>query len=135
MNLANVMDELGSALTDIEGLRVYPYWNAGTISPPCAVVGWPDPITFDMTMARGADRQTMPIHILVGKVDARTARDLLAQYIDGSGTTSLKEAIESYEATSYDSARVMQGTVGVIQVGAVDYLSVTFDVDVVGRGA
>lgn len=54
MNLAAVMDELGAALGTIPGLRVFPYW-ADRITPPAAVVGWPDPLTYDATMRRGSD--------------------------------------------------------------------------------
>ena len=134
INLADVMDDLGTALAAVDGLRVMPYW-ADRISPPAAVVAWPDPLTYDTTMVRGADRQSVPVHLLVGKVDARTSRDALARFIDGGGEASVKEAIESYEATAYDSARVTQCAVSVMTVAAVDYLAATFTVDIIGTGA
>lgn len=77
------MDELGDVLATIEGLRVYPF-SADRIVPPAAVVAWPDEYNFDAAMTRGADRLTVPVTILAGKIDARSARNTLAAYVNGS---------------------------------------------------
>lgn len=134
MNLAGVMDDLGSALETIEGLRVFPYWT-DRLTPPAAIVGWPEPLTFDATFGRGSDRTEIPIYVAVGKVDARSARDTMARYADGSGTHSVKAAVEAFDATAYDSARVIRVEFDVLTVAAVDYLSATFFVDITGSGA
>lgn len=134
MNLADVMDELGEALATIDDLRVFPYW-ADRVTPPAAVVAWPDPLTYDSTMARGADRQEIPVIIVVGKIDARTARNALAKYAEGSGASSVKQAIDSYEATSWDSARVVRAEFGVFVIAGNQYLGITFYVDIIGQGA
>lgn len=134
MNLADAMDELGDALATISGLRVFPYW-ADRVQPPAAVVGWPDPLTYDATFGRGSDEVTLPITVLVGKVDARSARDQLAAYADGSGASSVKAVIEAHEATSYDSARVTRAEFGVMPVAGTEYLAATFYVDLTGTGA
>lgn len=134
MNLADVMDDLGAACEQIDGLRVYPYW-ADTLTPPAAVVVWPDPMTYDETMARGGDRAEMRLYVIAGRVDARSARDTLARYVDGSGTHSIKQAVESYTATAYDTARVMRAEFENIIVGRVEYLSALFYIDVMGKGA
>ena len=134
MNLADVMDDLGSALETIPDLRVFPYW-ADRVSPPAAVVTWPDPLTYDETMTRGSDRMTVPIIVMVGKVDARSTRDAAGQYADGSGTHSVKAALESFTATAYDTVRVERAEFGVIIVAAVELLSITFYVDVFGQGS
>lgn len=134
MLLSAVMDDLGAALGQINGLRVFPYW-ADRIAPPAAVVTWPDPLTFDAAMGRGGDRCEVPVIVLVGKVDARTSRDLLARYADGSGPQSVKRAIEEYEATAYASARVMRAEFEVMSVASLDYMAATFRVDIVGTGA
>lgn len=133
MNVAEVMDELGSALGTIPGLRVLPYW-ADSITPPSAIVGFPDPLTFDSTYARGMDQQTFPVHVCVGNADARTSRDVVAKYANGSGEYSVKAAIDGHEPTAYDSARVDRAEFGVITVGGTDYLTATFYVDVIGTG-
>lgn len=134
MNLAGCMDDLAAALGRIPDLRVFPYW-ADAVTPPAAVVAWPDPLTYDSTMVRGADTAEIPIHVFVGKVDARTARDLLARYADGSGDYSVKQAIEGRKATAYDVARVNRAEFAVSTVGGTDLLAATFYIDITGRGA
>jgi hypothetical protein len=135
MNLGDVMDDLAAALGTIDGLRVFPYW-ADRISPPAAVVAWPDPLTYDAAMARGADRAEIPVIVLAGRVDARSARDVLGRYCDGAGAHSVKAAVDGYDtATAYDSARVMRVEFGTIIVSAIDYLAATFYIDVIGKGA
>lgn len=134
MNLAEVMDDLGAALETIDGLRVFPYW-AARITPPAAVVGWPDPLTYDTTQVRGSDRVELPIHVLVGQVDQRSARDVLAAYAAGSGPRSVKAAIEGHQAQAYDTVRVMRCEFSSIPVAAVEYLAATFIIDITGPGA
>lgn len=134
MNLADTMDDLGAALGTIDGLRVHPYW-ADRITPPAAIVELPEELTYDATMARGGDRIGLTVTVAVSRVDARSARDRIAQYADGSGATSVKTVIESYEATAYHSARVRQAEFGVVTFNAVEYLAARFSVDIIGRGA
>jgi hypothetical protein len=133
VNLGNVMDELGTALEAIDGLRVHPYY-ADRITPPSAVVAWPD-IDYDATFGRGADRLTVPVYVLVGKVDARSSRDRLAVYLDGGDTKSVKAALEGGTYTACDSVRVTSATVESIEVAAVEYLGGVFQVDIIGQGS
>lgn len=133
MNLADAMDELAAALAPIEGLRVFPYWT-DRITPPAAIVGWPDPLTFDATFGRGSDKVEFPLHVAVGKFDARSSRDQMAKYADGSGEFSVKAAIESHTPAAYDSARVTRVEFDVLTVAEVDYLAATFYIDITGRG-
>lgn len=133
MNLGDVMDEIGTVLETIDGLRVFPYW-ADRITPPAAVVAWPDPVTYDATMARGADQMTLPLFVLVGRFDARTTRDRLAVYLDGSGASSVKAVLEAHTYTSCDSVRVASATVDSYTVAAVDYLGAEFSLDIFGTG-
>lgn len=136
MNLGNVMDDLGMGLGLIDGLRVHPYW-ATQISPPAAIIGWPDPLSFDSTMGRGGDRIDLPIYVLVGKIDARSSRDQLSRYLAGSGGDSIKAALEresGWSHHSFHSCRVKSAQVEVMTVAAVDYLAATFRVDIIGGG-
>ncbi len=134
MNLADVMDDLGAALARIDGLRVFPY-SADKVSPPAAVVLWPERIDYDATATRGGDRLAVPLAVLVGRVDQRSARDALARYMDGSGPSSIKAAVEAHEPTAYDSARVKAATPDSFTSGGVDYIGALFAVDIIGRGA
>lgn len=137
MNLADVMDDLAAALRRVEGLRVFAYTEQD-VSPPAAVVFWPDTITYDAAMGRGADTIALPVGVLVGELSSRSARDDLAAYLDGSGPRSVKAAIEGYDdqATSYSYARVASAAPGTYQsVGSVDYLGATFTINIVGKGS
>jgi hypothetical protein len=134
VNVADVMDELGDALDTISGLRVFPYW-VDKVSPPAAIVGFPEELTYDATYGRGSDSITLPIIVVVGRVNARSTRDRVAQYTDGTGMTSAKTAIESHSATSYDSARVERVEFGTASIGGTEYLAATFHVDITGSGA
>lgn len=134
MIIADVMDELGAALDTITGLNVYPFW-ADRIAPPAAVVAWPDPYNFDSTFQRGADTAVFPVSILVGKVDARSARNELSRYADGSGSASVKAVLESAVYTAVDSVRVQSAEFGVTTVNGVDYLTAIFQVETIGSGS
>ena len=134
MDLFDVSTDLGAALGTIDGLRIFPYW-AEKITPPAAVVEWPESIAYDATMMRGADRLTLPVLVAVGKADMRSAWEQLAAYADGSGSSSVKTAIERHAPISYDSARVTRVEFGITVVASVDYLAATFTVDLIGSGA
>lgn len=134
MNLGAVMDELGDALAGIDGLRVFPYW-AELVTPPAAIVGWPDPITFDGTMARGMDQMVFPVWVIVGNVDARSSRDTLASFLNGSGPSSVKARLDGGLYAACDSVRVAQARIESISIASIEYLAAHLDVEVTGRGA
>lgn len=133
MNVASVMTGLGSRLSTITGLRVFSY-APDTLSPPAAVVALPESIEFDSTMARGADRMSIPMHLLVGRVSDRSSTTELAAYLSGTGTKSIKAAIEGDRTLSgsCDSARVTEAATLIMQVSGNDYLAATFTIDVIG---
>jgi hypothetical protein len=133
MNLADLMDEIGDALDTITGLRVY-RWPAAEITPPAAIVTYPERIEFDGTYRRGMDRVTIPVIVVAGRASERAARDNLARYCDGSGATSVKAAVDGHTYTVADSVRVTQIEFDVFTMNGADYVSATFDIDVVGLG-
>lgn len=133
MILSDVMDEVGEALEVIDGLRAFPYWQ-DKISPPAVVVAWPDSYSFDQTMGRGSDQIVLPVTVIVGRADARTSRDRLAQYVAGSGAASVKAAIESHTPTSFDSARVRSVEFGAVTNASITYLAAIFDIEIFGPG-
>jgi hypothetical protein len=132
IDVAAVMDGMGGALAEIAGLRVYDY-PADQVAVPAAIVALPESLEYDSTMARGADRGTFQVFVVVGKVSARGSRDVLAPYLSGTGTKSLKAALESDRTLggAASSIRVTTASVEVITVGAVDYLGALFSVDVI----
>lgn len=133
MNLNDVRTELGTALATISGLNTFPFY-VDRVTPPAAVVAWPDPYSYDSTFGRGSDTATFPVVVLVGKVDAESAAAELGAYCDGSGDRSVKAVIEAHTPTAYDSARVESVEFAVVTSAGVEYLSATFNVHVIGNG-
>lgn len=134
MIISDIMDELGVALARVEGLRVFPY-SVARITPPAAVVLWPETIRYDQTMGRGSDRVTLPVIILVGRTDDRSARDTLSVYLDGYGASSVKTVVEAHNTTRWDSATVTTATPDAFQSAGVEYIGAQFEIDIFGTGA
>lgn len=134
VNVALVMDQVAAALDTIVGLRVFAY-GAKSLPPPAAMVGWPDPYTYDSTMGRGSDSLTLPVYVVVGNVSAKTARDRLGAYADGSGTKSVKVAVEAFTYTACDTVRVKSCEFGTLTVAGTEFLAATFQIDVEGTGS
>ena len=93
MDLATIMDEVKARLDTIDGLHCYGH-PADNVHPPAAVVTYPEEYLFDASYGRGSDRLTLPVVVLVGRPEAATSRDLLAEYVAGSGPKSIKAVLE-----------------------------------------
>jgi len=132
LDLNAVMDAIGARLVGVTGLRVYDY-AADAASPPAAVVSLPEIVEYDVVGGRGADRVVIPVMVLVGRVSDRAARDQIAQYVSGTGASSVKTAIEGgtgdLGAVAH-TVRVTEARIDVVTIGQVDYLGASFDVEV-----
>lgn len=135
MNLASVMDAIGTRLDTITGLRVFKFPPDGTISPPAAIVSYPLEYEFDSSYARGSDRMSLPVIVLVGKVSDRKSRDQLGAFCDGSGSSSVKAVVEAGTYTAFDTVRVASVEFDVISVAAVEHAAATFTLDIIGPGS
>jgi hypothetical protein len=133
MDLAAVMAEMGTKLDAIPGLNVKPY-TADNITAPAAIVELPDTYTFDETFGRGSDSMSLMVTVAVAKVDAKNAHTQLAKYANGSGTYSVKAALEAGSNSAYDTLRVSGITFGQVKFASVAYLAAIFSVDVFGSG-
>lgn len=89
---SNVRDGLKTRLQTISGLRVYDL-IPDTVSPPAAVVGQLD-FTFDINNARGLDQANCDVLVIVQRLSERVAQDKLDAFLAGSGSGSIKAAIE-----------------------------------------
>lgn len=123
IDLNPVMDAIGVRLLTISGLRVYDY-AADSISVPAAVVALPT-IEFDVTKARGVDRGTFPVHVLVSRVSDRASRDKANTLVG-----SVKTAMDGTLGGIVHAARVVDTTYSEMQVAGVDYLAATVNVEV-----
>jgi hypothetical protein len=133
MILRDVMDDLGEALKTIPGLRVKPY-NEQRVMAPMAMVSLPRVYRYDATFDRGSDDIEVPIVVMVGRIDAESARNALGPYVDPTGPESVKHAIEHHPSTVWDIAHVMDVQFLVMSVSSLEYLTATFRVRVVGKG-
>lgn len=133
LDLNAVMDGLGVRLATISGLRVFDY-PTDQLEPPAAVVGLPTEIAYDYSKARGFDRATFPVFVVVGGAFARAARDALGPYLAGSGPQSIKAAIEG-DRTLAGACATLGVAVGRsdgsgITVNGVRYTGAIFEVEV-----
>lgn len=133
MNLGAVMKELGQALQRVPGVTVYPY-AAQRVTPPAAIVSFPESIEYDTTMARGADRMTIPIVLVAAAITAENMLLTIEKYVDGGdiATHGVKQILENTRYTAMDSVRVVSVEFGQITIAATDFLGATFSVDVIG---
>lgn len=123
------MDAIGTRLGTINGLRVYDY-PADNVAVPAAVVSHPDTITYDVTYARGCDMATVQVTVIVGKVSDRASRDALEAYRAGTGSSSIKAALDGNLGGAVQTARVTQADALTLTLAGVEYAAATFDVEI-----
>lgn len=134
MILSDVMDELGVRMDTVSGLRVYAF-PPDTVSPPAAIIGFPDEYTYDATYGRGSDRMTLPVIVVVGRLSDRSARDRVSAYVSGSGTSSIKACLDGQGYTSCDTVRVASVDIESVSIGGTDHLAAIFHTIISGKGA
>lgn len=118
-------------------IRVKP-WEADSIVPPMAVIPLPDIIDYNETYVRGSDKLALEVLMMVGRLSDRASRDQFSVYTDGSGDKSIGQILNSSDTNRYascDSVTVDRCETGSVNVDGIDYLTGTFYVDVVGKGA
>lgn len=133
MRLADVMDELAARLRSITAFRTVWEYPAGSVTPPAAIVAYPESYNPHATYARGATEMKLPVFAVVAKVSERTAREALSQLVDGPG--SVITVLESGTYTAFDTITVSNVDFDTVTIGGTDYITAVFDCDIVGSGA
>lgn len=125
-----IRDAIKTQLQTIPGLRAYDTLSL-VVNAPAAVVIWGDPaIEYDESFS-GGDKLRFVIVAIVALVSDRTAQDSLDGYLDNSGATSIKSAVEGTLGGLVADCNVTTATKpGVYPVGGVNYLGVRFNVEV-----
>ena len=126
-----VRDGLKARLATIAGMHPYDI-VPDDITTPAAVVMPGDPlIVFDSTFGRATDELNFVILLLVQFANERTAQDALDAYLAGSGSSSVKAAVEG-DQTLGGSAGYCTVTSAINYGGreyaGVNYLGVEFTV-------
>lgn len=129
--LSAMRTALAANLASISGLR-----TAATMpdqpNPPIAIV-MPTSVSYDTAMGRGLDTYEFTVLVIVGRVDERTAQNLLDGYCNPSGATSIKAAIESNRTLGgqANDLRVTEmRNYSSLPVGEITYLAAEFVVTV-----
>lgn len=91
-SLANIRTGLKNRLATITALNAHDKAPATVVVPTAFPM--PGTIEFDETMARGVDSYTFTVRLLVQRAVDQLAQENLDPYLDGSGTFSIKAAIE-----------------------------------------
>ena len=133
MIIADIRNGLKTRLETITGLRAYAT-IPDQFAPPAAIVGMPTMVTYNKVFGGATHTLSYPVRILVGKATDRSAQERMEAYIDSTGSSSIRAAIEG--DTSLGGAanvvRVLSAQgLGVYDMGGVSYLGCDFTVEVV----
>lgn len=133
---STVRDNMKTRLETVSGLRVLDTLPDSANIPTngaLAVVGMLD-MTYDFTLNRGFDSATLSILVIVGRMSESAAQDRLDGYLQSSGATSIKTAIEADKTLggAVQTLRVTQAVSGTITVANIDYLSYRYEVTLIG---
>lgn len=131
-NVNGVRDALKANLQTITGLRVYDQ-IPDVVVPPCAIVGQLD-FTFDIDNARGLDQASVDIFVLVQRISERAGQDKLDLLLAGSGSGSIKTALESDRTLGglVDTLRVISADSGTYTSGETSFLSYRYNLTIWG---
>lgn len=131
-NINGVRDALKKNLQTITGLRVYDL-IPDVVVPPCAVVGQLD-FTFDIDNARGLDQASVDIFVIVQRISERSGQDKLDNFLAGSGSGSIKTALESDRTLGglVDTLRVISADSGTYTSGEQSFLSYRYNLTIWG---
>ena len=131
-NIPGVRDAIKANLQTITNMRVYDQ-IPDVVVPPCAVVGHLD-FTFDIDNQRGLDQASVDVYVIVQRISERSGQDKLDLYLAGSGTGSVKTALESDRTLGglVDTLRVVSAESGTYQTGDQTFLSYRYNLTIWG---
>ena len=131
-NINGIREALKTNLQNITNLRVYDL-IPDVVVPPCAVVGQLD-FTFDIDNARGLDQASVDVYVIVQRISERTGQEKLDNYLAGSGSGSIKTALESDRTLGglVDTLRVISAESGTYASGDQSFLSYRYNLTIWG---
>ncbi len=133
---STVRANLKTALQSVSGLRVLDTIPDSANIPTqgaLAVVGMLD-LNFDFTLNRGFDSASCSVLVIVGRMSESAAQNRLDSYLQSSGSSSIKAAIEADKTLggAVQTLRVTSATSGTITVANIDYLSYRYELTLIG---
>lgn len=133
LSISAIMAEVASRLDTIPGLRVYG-WPPGSVTPPAAIVGYPEEIVFDAAFRRGMDTMSLPVLCVIGRPTDRNTPTLIGQYAKGAGLRSVKSTLETGAYATVHTLRVARCTFDAVSIGGTEYMAALFDIEITGSG-
>ncbi len=129
---SQVRDGLKTRLQTISGLRCYDL-VPDQVNPPAAVVGQLD-FTFDIDNARGLDQANVDVIVIVQRFSERAGQNRLDAYLAGSGTGSIKAAIEGDRTLggACQTLRVTSAESGSYESNGSNFLSYRYRITIYG---
>lgn len=121
---------IGNNLTNISVYSYVPH----RFDPPLAVVSVLENLEYDSTMQRGSDKFVIPVRLFVSNVDGQDSQETLDAYLNSSGSSSMKSAIESDTTLGgvASTCRVIEARdYGAFELNNVELLGVEFLVEVI----
>ena len=125
--VSELRDGLKANLATITGLR-----TADTApdnpNPPIAIV-LPQSVQYDNAFQHGMNTYTFSILVVVNRVSERTAQNSLDAYVSGTGSKSVKLAVESdktLNGKAFDVRVTDLRNYGDITIGEINYFSAEF---------
>lgn len=129
IDVGAVRAELAARLETIPRMQVHSS-PPDRVRVPAAVVAHPESITYDAAYRRARDDMSIPIVVLVSKLNASEGAERLSDYASGSGAVSIKAVLEAnadtYEAVS--AIRVASVEFDVWSMAGDEYLCAVFTV-------
>jgi hypothetical protein len=121
-------------LDTIAALRtVYDYIPDTAPATPSAIVGNVS-ITWDDAMQRGLDAATFSVYVVVSRMSERSGQDTLDALLAGSGSGSVKTALETGGNLqgSCSTCQVTRATPISLTMGGVDFFAYEYEVEAYG---
>ena len=132
IQISKVRDQIGKNIEKISGIRIYDT-IPDVVVPPCAIVGQLD-FTFDIDNARGLDQASVDIYVIVQRISERAGQDKLDELLSGTGSKSIKTALESDRTLGglVNTLRVLTAESGTYVSGDVTFLSYRYNLTIWG---
>ena len=130
LNVAATMDALATAFASVGVITNAYGYPVEALNPGEACVGYPDPITFDMTFQRGADEATFPVWVMCGLVADAATRTFVSTIIGSA--SDVKDAVDGSLSGVVQTCRVTDAAIErVFPAGGNQSIAVRFDVEVI----
>lgn len=130
--LSRVMDGLAALITAAQIVDNVYAWPSKGVSVPCAVVGYPTSVVFDLTFQGAATTQVhntylIPVWFLVRDTATIAARDALSNIL--SDAASVKKVLEGSQ--TFGSVHVTDATPEQVAIQSIEYIGVRFDTETI----